>query len=220
MPEWLTSRRTYLVGGIVVVVLGIVVVLVRTSWTLLGWTALAALAASLQAVGVIGALAFVSAQINSARAESRRQRGDQLIDELGTATFRTLAPAVGRHISAWRTVLYFKESAANFGETELGKEYAGLYHQRRTEVPESGSEVHAAIEDVRLVLLRLGEEEKTEFAGLHVAAICTPAYLLPIKPIEPLVHDYGDDFIERLGDAATTFEQWVRDYIRQHVSSE
>ena len=192
-----------------------VVAAVRSEWS---WAAVGALAAAVQAIGVLGALIFAWVQIRTAREEARRRRKDELIDELVVLTFRGLDRAVQDNSAAWGRALLYKDSAVDFADTEVEQAYEELYRRDRAALRESASVLRGVVDDLTHVMLRLGRSREPVLMELQSKEFDLPTHRLPVSPSEPFEFDHG--VLGGMRNAATAFYFWVREYVRTHVPSE
>jgi hypothetical protein len=209
------------VGFLALVVLVVVVVLlVRNTWSPEQWGALAAVAASVQALGVLAALWYIPVQMRAAREESRRQRTNELIDRLDAAVFGELQPAVRAVTGAWGRLLWLREIAIEVDGPESLRMVEEDYAKARDAVRGITTPASAAIDLVDRVLVLLGEGRKTYLPRLHVALMRLHIHFLPAGVLDPWEQEVEvEEFVSNVRSMEEEFVKWVREYINDHVSS-
>jgi len=143
----------------------LIVIVARGSWSTQSWTAIAAVATSVEAVGVLIALAYAKAQIDTTRAESRRQRREELVDRLETRFYDIVEPALEEHLYAYRDC-WTVPLSLRLGLPESDQREASVeqFAARRTRLKDAGYAARFELNKLQRGFVLLGVPEPAEIA--------------------------------------------------------
>ena len=196
--------------------------ILRNSWSATQWDGLAAIAATIQAIGVLAALGYAAAQIRATREETRRERTDELIDRLITLMFIELPPDIRIVDRTWETI---RDCVRNAGKLDADngeavrtndEKYTAAVATMRPAlekavgITQSNQWALAMLgrQDLRGLLLQLG-------LGRLEFKVATP---LPSTPGDWPPHDDLDDLPDIFG-AWINFEAAVRSVVQGYSES-
>jgi hypothetical protein len=191
--------------------------LVRDDWTETRWTAVAALATVVQAVGVFAALIYAKRQIDS----SKRQRRDQLLDRLEAVVYDDLLPAATALLGAWDRLLTDLHLAhEQFGTDEQRDALLRRWYAESNErVNASQASIEAAANRVLRTARLMGMPTPGVVISVrfHAATLWTADLPSFGEPVEP-VHEKEAE-VKELQAAIVRLKDWLNGYIAAHVAS-
>jgi hypothetical protein len=193
-----------------------VVAVVQDDWSEARWAGVAALAAVVQAIGVIAALFYAKRQIDL----SRHQRREVLIKELG-GICKELLRAARDLLNAWNSLIHTPELASeHLGSNEqIDVLIRQWFDDSKERVRVAEATISGAASEVRETLQLLGTGTPRCLLVLEISADGLSTYGLPDlgEPIDAS-HE-KKDMVARVEKAAADFRGWLHDYVENHVSA-
>ena len=214
-------RDTYVFIGFLVLcgtTVGIIAI-AKGAWKAGQWAAFGAIAAFIQAIAVLGALALAGQQIRQMRSSDARRRREELIDRLDLAWVH-LDRSLSEATAAWRMVVFIAREFLQ-GLEEITPEVRArrrtLYREEDARFTRARTELGTRWDDVLRLLLALGLHEHRLSLSLRTASMFGP-WFAPSDPDELTEEDASENY-DRPRKAVTDLRTLINDLLKETAPS-
>lgn len=196
-----------------------IVAIAKGVWNADQWAALGAIAAFLQAIAVICALALAGQQIRQMRSSDTQRRREALIDRLDVA-WVYLDRSLSEATTAWTMVGYMARgflSELHEITPEVRVRRRSLYQEQDERFSRARRELGTSMDEVLRLLLALGLYEHRVYLSLRVSSMFGPSFA-PINPDE-LTEELASENYDRAKKAVKDLRKLIDDLLKDTAPS-
>lgn len=214
--------------GVVVLCLTavLIAILLRNDWSTTQWSGLAAIAAGVQAVGVVAALGYASGQIKTNQEESRRHRHDELIDRLQAHLYDDLDPAIDEADLGRGTAIRLLELGAEAGDhPEARKMVEERYAEARKAVRDAEVTISSTCRRIERVWVLLGAPDYRLDLQLVMIPFYGYSHQLPFNSSDELTDEklaplQDGENAKKRRESSDVLRSLVKAFVASHVADE